>query len=79
MRALGRYLDELAAAELCARGMGITLVTDMVATHCHWEKPPTFFRLMEPVEKRHIVAAYSKQTKLPLAAKEFIKFLKENN
>ncbi len=33
----------LDAAELCAEGMGATLVTDMLADNWHWDKAPFFF------------------------------------
>ncbi|MBP8598186.1 MAG: LysR family transcriptional regulator [Selenomonas sp.] len=64
------------AAELCAAGMGITLVTDMLVRNCRWRQPPFFFELEEDVEDRHLVAAYGRQQHLSHAAKKFIDLLK---
>ena len=64
------------AAELCAAGMGITLVTDMMARNCRWQQPPFFFELEEPTEDRQLVAAYGRQQHLSQAARTFIELLK---
>lgn len=66
----------MSAAELCAKGMGATLVTDMVIDRSLWKEPPFFFELEETVEKRHLVAAYSRQQILPRAAQVFLQFIK---
>lgn len=65
----------LAAAELCAKGMGTTLVTEMVADHGIWTEPPFFFELEEPTECRHLVAAYGQHQSLSRAARVFLEFL----
>ncbi len=63
------------AAELCAAGMGATLVTDMVVHNCHWRQDPCFFRLEEEVPERYLVAAYVKNKHLSQAARKFIELL----
>jgi DNA-binding transcriptional LysR family regulator len=63
------------AAELCAAGMGATLVTDMVVNNGRWTEPPCFFNLEESVDERRLVAAYSKNKHLSQAAKKFIELL----
>lgn len=63
------------AAELCAAGMGATLVTDMVANNGRWIEPPCFFRLEEEVDDRQLVAAYGKNKHLSQAASKFIELL----
>jgi len=65
----------LSAAELCAKGMGATLVTEMVAEHGIWTESPFFFELEEQTEIRHLVAAYGRHQSLPRAAKVFLEFL----
>ena len=65
------------AAELCAAGMGATLVTDMVVRNGRWSDPPCFFRLEEQVEDRQLVAAYGKHKHLSQAAKKFIELLQD--
>ena len=66
----------MSAAELCAKGMGSTLVTDMVINRELWKEPPFFFELEETVEKRQLVAAYSRQQLLPRAAQVFLQFIR---
>ena len=63
------------AAELCAAGMGATLVTDMVVHNGHWRQDPCFFRLEEEVPERQLVAAYVKNKHLSQAASKFIELL----
>lgn len=66
----------MSAAELCAKGMGSTLVTDMVIDRGLWKEPPFFFDLEETLEKRQLVAAYSRQQILPRAAQVFLQFIR---
>lgn len=63
------------AAELCAAGMGATLVTDMVVHKGRWSEPPCFFQLEEQVDDRQLVAAYGKNKHLSQAARKFIELL----
>ncbi len=63
------------AAELCAAGMGATLVTDMVVNNGRWSEPPCFFNLEEEVEERQLVVAYGKNKHLSQAARKFIELL----
>ena len=63
------------AAELCAAGMGATLVTDMVVNNGRWLEPPAFFNLEEEVEERQLVAAFGKNKHLSQAARKFIELL----
>lgn len=63
------------AAELCAAGMGATLVTDMVVNNGRWSEPPFFFNLDEEVEERQLVAAFGKNKHLSQAARKFIELL----
>lgn len=63
------------AAELCAAGMGATLVTDMVVHNGRWSEPPCFFKLEEDVDDRQLVAAYGKNKHLSQAARKFIELL----
>ena len=63
------------AAELCAAGMGATLVTDMVVHNGRWSQPPCFFQLEEEVDDRQLVAAYGKNKHLSQAARKFIELL----
>ncbi|SHK93106.1 DNA-binding transcriptional regulator, LysR family [Selenomonas ruminantium] len=63
------------AAELCAAGMGATLVTDMVVNNGRWSEQPRFFYLEEEVEDRQLVAAYGKNKHLSQAARKFIELL----
>ncbi|MBR2214179.1 MAG: LysR family transcriptional regulator [Selenomonadaceae bacterium] len=65
----------LSAAELCAEGMGATLVTDMVVKHGLACGQPFFFEIAEPTEERCLVAAYGKQQPLSRAARRFLDFL----
>lgn len=67
----------LDAAELCAAGMGMTLVTDMLVRNQRWREMPFFFRLQEDVSPRILVAAYGKKQPLSKAAQKFIELLKE--
>lgn len=62
------------AAELSAKGMGATLVTDMLAANDRWQQQLCFFELAEPVADRILVAAYNQN--LSQAAKRFIEMLK---
>ena len=63
------------AAELCAAGMGATLVTDMVVNNGRWSEPPCFFNLEEDVEERQLVVAFGKNKHLSQAARKFIELL----
>ena len=65
----------LSAAELCAKGMGATLITDMVIERGLWKEPPFFFELKESVEKRQLVAAYGRHQILSKAAQVFLQFI----
>lgn len=67
----------LDAAELCAEGMGATLVTDMLADNWHWDKAPFFFAIEEEVEERQLVAAFGKNQHLSEAAQKFIELLRK--
>lgn len=66
------------AAELCAAGMGMTLVTDMLVRSQRWREPPFYFRLQEDVPLRTLVAAFGKKQQLSKAARKFIELLKES-
>ena len=63
------------ASELCAAGLGATLVTDMLVQSWRWKEQAFFFELEEEVEERHLMAVYSRQHQLSLAAQRFIDFL----
>lgn len=63
------------ASELCAAGLGATLVTDMLVQSWRWREQAFFFELEEEVEERHLMAIYSRQRQLSLAAQRFIDFL----
>ena len=63
------------ASELCAAGLGATLVTDMLVQSWRWKEQAFFFALEEEVEERHLMAVYSRQRQLSLAAQRFIDFL----
>jgi LysR family hydrogen peroxide-inducible transcriptional activator len=63
------------ASELCAAGLGATLVTDMLVQSWLWKEQAFFFELEEEVEERHLMAVYSRQRQLSLAAQRFIDFL----
>ena len=65
----------LSAAEFCARGMGATLVTEMVIRRMTGMPAPFFFTIEEPTEVRHMVAAYGRTRALPRAARVFVEFL----
>ncbi|WP_072935422.1 LysR family transcriptional regulator [Schwartzia succinivorans] len=67
----------LDAAEYCAEGMGAALVTDMLAENWNWKTAPFFFEIEEPVEERHLVAAFGKNQHLSEAAKKFLELLKK--
>jgi len=63
------------AVELCAAGMGGTLVTDMVVKNGRWVQNIRFFNLEEKVEERQLVAAYGKNKHLSQAAQKFVDIL----
>lgn len=63
------------ASELCAASLGATLVTDMLVQSWRWKEQAFFFELEEEVEERHLMAVYSRQRQLSLAAQRFIDFL----
>lgn len=65
----------LSAAELCAKGMGATMVTDMVIKRNLWSKTPFFFELEEEIKPRQLVAAYGVNQILSKAAQVFLQFL----
>lgn len=65
------------AAELCAAGMGATLVTDMLARSWQRRQAPCFFELEEEVPPRQLIAAYGRHQHLSEAAREFIGLLKK--
>ena len=64
------------ASELCAAGLGATLVTDMLVQSWRWKEQAFFFELEEEVEDRQLLAVCSKQRQLSLAAQRFIDFLR---
>ncbi|WP_432646164.1 LysR family transcriptional regulator [Mitsuokella sp.] len=64
------------AAELCASGLGATLVTDMLVRSWRWREEAVFFELEEEVAERELLAVYSKRRHLSLAAQKFIEFLR---
>ena len=64
------------AAELCAAGMGATLVTDMLARSWRWRQEAVFFALEEDIAERELLAVYNKKRRLSLAAQKFIEFLR---
>lgn len=64
------------AAELCAEGMGATLVTDMLARSWRWREEAVFFELAEEIDERELLAVYNKRRHLSLAAQKFIEFLR---
>ena len=49
------------ASELCAAGLGATLVTDMLVQSWRWKEQAFFFELEEEVEERQLLAVCSKQ------------------
>lgn len=49
------------ASELCAAGLGATLVTDMLVQRWRWKEQAFFFELEEEVEDRQLLAVCSKQ------------------
>ncbi len=65
----------LSAAEFCSKGMGSTLVTDMVIERGFRGESPFFFNLEEPVETRQLVAAYGQNQHLSKAAQVFLQFI----
>lgn len=64
------------ASELCAAGLGATLVTDMLVQSWRWKEQAFFFELEEEVEDRQLLAVCSKQRQLSLATQRFIDFLR---
>ena len=64
------------ASELCAAGLGATLVTDMLVQSWRWKEQAFFFELEEEVEDRQLLAVCSKQRQLSLAAQRSIDFLR---
>ncbi len=64
------------ASELCAAGLGATLVTDMLVQSWRWKEQAFFFEFEEEVEDRQLLAVCSKQRQLSLAAQRFIDFLR---
>ena len=64
------------ASELCAAGLGATLVTDMLVQSWRWKEQAFFFELEEEVEDRQLLAVCGKQRQLSLAAQRFIDFLR---
>jgi len=68
----------LDAAEFCAAGMGATLVTNMLSQNWRGRESPFFFELAEPVEPRHLVAAYGRHQALSQAAEKCIELLQQH-
>ena len=66
----------LSAAELCSRGMGTTLITDMVIKLGARKDSPFFFALKENIEARQLVAAYGANQHLSKAAQVFLQFIR---
>lgn len=66
----------LSAAELCSRGMGATLITDMLIRLGARKEPPFFFALKENIEARQLVAAYGANQHLSKAAQVFLQFIR---
>lgn len=66
----------LSAAELCSRGMGATLITDMLIRLGARKEPPFFFALKENIEARQLVAAYGANQQLSKAAQVFLQFIR---
>ncbi len=64
------------AAELCAAGMGATLVTDMIMRSWRWREEAAFLELEEKIDERELLAVYSKRRRLSLAAQKFVDFLR---
>lgn len=67
----------LAAADLCAKGMGITFVTDTLLRCFNPDVSPVYYELEEPVEARRLVIARHKTKRLSKAANAFIDLLME--
>ncbi len=67
------------AAMLCANGMGITLVTDMLTENPEWVNRPFFFRLQEPLPARRLIAAYRRNAHISRAARAFLSVLRETS
>ena len=65
----------LSAAELCAKGMGATIITEMVVKNGFKNNKPFLFAPKEIIKPRHLVAAYGKQSVLSRAAEVFLEFL----
>ena len=66
----------LSAAELCSRGMGATLITDMLIRLGARKESPFFFSLKEAVDTRQLVAAYGANQHLSKAAQVFLQFIR---
>ena len=66
----------LSAAELCSRGMGATLITDMLIRLGARRESPFFFSLKENVDTRQLVAAYGANQHLSKAAQVFLQFIR---
>ena len=66
----------LSAAELCSRGMGATLITDMLIRLGARKETPFFFALKENIEARQLVAAYGANQQLSKAAQVFLQFIR---
>ncbi|WP_019554116.1 LysR family transcriptional regulator [Propionispira raffinosivorans] len=67
----------VSAQSLVAVGVGATLVTDTLALYNKLASNPCYFSLIEPIEPRHMVAAYPKKVRLSKAADAFLQLTKE--
>lgn len=67
----------ISAQLLTAAGLGATLLTDTLAACNKLLQDPVYFSLAEPIEPRHLVAAYPQHVLLSKAARAFIQVMKE--
>jgi LysR family hydrogen peroxide-inducible transcriptional activator len=67
----------VSAQALVASGLGVTLVTDILALYSRLAQNPYYFSLKEKTEPRRLVIAYAKEVPPSKAVHEFIKLTKE--
>jgi len=64
--------DMPTAQSLAAAGVGVALVTDRLAKAGICSRKPVYFSIAQPLEKRQVVAAYSKNRPLSKAARALL-------
>lgn len=67
----------VSAQALVGAGIGATLVTDTLALHHRLVENPYYFSLRNKTDKRVLIAAYRRDTKLSKAAQAFIGLVKK--